>query len=219
MTDTIQITFPDGSVKPFPRGTSPADIAKQISPRLAKEVLVACLGEGNNAVEEERLWDLARPLEASTKLALLKPDDPDALYVMRHSCAHLLAAAVLELYPETKFGIGPPVENGFYYDFARDEPFTPDDLARIEAKMRELAAADIPNQRRMLPKADALKLYTDWPQQFKCELIEEKAAGQSQVSFYQSGKFIDFCLGPHIPSMGRLKAFKLMSIAGAYWKG
>jgi threonyl-tRNA synthetase len=217
--DTIQITFPDGSTKPFPRGTTPADIARQISPRLAKEVLVARLGEGQDAVAEERLWDLSRPLEADTKLALLKPDDPDALYVMRHSCAHLLAAAVLELYPDVKLGIGPPVENGFYYDFVRDEPFTPEDLARIEAKMRELADADIPNERRLLPRADAMKLYTDWPQQFKCELIEEKAAGQPQVSFYQSGKFIDFCLGPHIPSMGRLKAFKLMSIAGAYWKG
>jgi threonyl-tRNA synthetase len=219
VADSIRITFPDGSNKPFPRGTSPLDVAKQISPRLAKEVLVARLGDGANAVEEGRLWDLGRPLEGDTKLALLKADDPDALYVMRHSCAHLLAAAVLELYPDVKLGIGPPVENGFYYDFVRDEAFTPDDLVRIEAKMRELAAQDIPNERRLLPRADAFKLYTDWPQQFKCELIEEKTAGEPMVSFYQSGKFIDFCLGPHIPSMGRLKAFKLMSVAGAYWRG
>ncbi len=165
-------------------------------------------------MEEGRLWDLSRPLEGNTKLALLKSNDPDALYVMRHSCAHLLAAAVLELFPNVKLGIGPPVENGFYYDFVREEPFSQADLERIEAKMRDLAAQKIRNER----KAEALKLYTDWPQQFKCELIVEKAT-DPMVSFYQSGKFIDFCLGPHIPDWGRLKAFKLMSVAGAYWKG
>jgi len=218
MVETIQITLPDGAVRQVPRGTSPLDIARQISPRLAEEVLVARLGDGGNAVDEGRLWDLSRPLEGDTRLALLKPGDPDALYVLRHSCAHLLAAAVLELFPDVKLGIGPPVENGFYYDFVREEPFTPEDLARIEEKMRELAARNIVNERKLLPKAEALKLYTDWPQQFKCELINEKAA-EPLVSFYQSGKFIDFCLGPHIPHWGRLKAFKLMSIAGAYWKG
>ncbi len=218
MGDTIQVTLPDGAVRQVPRGASPLDVAQQISPRLAKEVLVARLGDGGNAVEEGRLWDLARPLERDTKLALLKSGDPDALYVLRHSCAHLLAAAVLELFPETKLGIGPPVENGFYYDFVRETPFTHEDLEKIEAQMRELAAQNIPNVRKLLPKAEALKLYTDWPQEFKCELIVEKAT-EPMVSFYQSGKFIDFCLGPHIPHWGWLKAFKLMSIAGAYWKG
>jgi threonyl-tRNA synthetase len=218
MAETIQITLPDGAVRQVPRGTSPLDIARQISPRLADEVLVARLGDGGNAVEEGRLWDLSRPLEGDTRLALLKPGDPDALYVLRHSCAHLLAAAVLELFPEVKLGIGPPVENGFYYDFVREDPFTPEDLDRIETKMRELAARNIVNERKLIPKAEALKLYTDWPQQFKCELIIEKAT-EPLVSFYQSGKFIDFCLGPHIPHWGRLKAFKLMSVAGAYWKG
>jgi len=216
--DNLKVTLPDGSVREVPRGTTPADIAKSISPRLADAVLVARLGEGSNAVEEGRLWDLSRPLEGDTKLSLLKPDDPDALYVQRHSAAHLLAAAVLELFPETKLGIGPPVENGFYYDFVRETPFSQDDLERIEAKMRELAAQNIANERKLLSKADALKMYTDWDQPFKRQLIEEKAADQ-MVSFYQSGKFIDFCLGPHVPHWGRLKAFKLMSIAGAYWKG
>ena len=216
--DNLKVTLPDGSVREVPRGTTPADIAKSISPRLADAVLVARLGEGSNAVEEGRLWDLSRPLEGDTKLSLLKPDDPDALYVQRHSAAHLLAAAVLELFPETKLGIGPPVENGFYYDFVRETPFSQDDLERIEAKMRELAAQNIANERKLLSKADALKMYTDWDQPFKRQLIEEKAA-DPMVSFYQSGKFIDFCLGPHVPHWGRLKAFKLMSIAGAYWKG
>ncbi len=216
--DNLKVTLPDGSVREVPHGTTPADIAKSISPRLADAVLVARLGEGSNAVEEGRLWDLSRPLEGDTKLSLLKPDDPDALYVQRHSAAHLLAAAVLELFPETKLGIGPPVENGFYYDFVRETPFSQDDLERIEAKMRELAAQNIANERKLLSKADALKMYTDWDQPFKRQLIEEKAA-DPMVSFYQSGKFIDFCLGPHVPHWGRLKAFKLMSIAGAYWKG
>jgi threonyl-tRNA synthetase len=216
--ESIKVTLPDGAVREMPRGTTPLEIAKSISPRLADAVLVARLGDGQNAVEEGRLWDLSRPLDRDVKLALLKPDDPDALYVLRHSCAHLLAAAVLELFPETKLGIGPPVENGFYYDFVREQAFTQEDLARIEAKMRELSAQNIVNERKVMPKAEALKLYHDWPQPFKCELIEEKAI-EPMVSFYQSGKFIDFCLGPHIPHWGLLKAFKLMSIAGAYWKG
>jgi threonyl-tRNA synthetase len=209
--ETIRITLPDGAVREVPRGTSPADIAKQISHRLAKEALVARTNGD--------LIDLSRPLEKDTPLAILTAKDPDAVQVMRHSCAHLLAAAVLELFPDTKLGIGPPIENGFYYDFVRGEPFTNEDLEKIEAKMRALAAQNIPNVRKLLPREQALKLYRDWPQEFKCELIEEKTAGESVVSFYESGKFIDFCLGPHIPHWGMLKAFKLMSVAGAYWKG
>jgi threonyl-tRNA synthetase len=211
----IRITLPDGSNREVPRGTTPAEIARQISPRLAKEALVARIQRNGDA----ELVDLSRPLEESVRLEILTPKDPDAIQVMRHSCAHLLAAAVLELFPETKLGIGPPIENGFYYDFVRSEPFTAEDLGRIENRMRELAAKNIPNVRKLLPRAEALKLYTDWPQEFKCELIEEKAADEPMVSFYQSGNFIDFCLGPHIPHWGMLKAFKLMSVAGAYWKG
>jgi threonyl-tRNA synthetase len=209
--ETIRITLPDGAVREVPRGTSPADIAKQISHRLAKEALVARTNGD--------LIDLSRPLEKDTPLAILTAKDPDAVQVMRHSCAHLLAAAVLELFPDTKLGIGPPIENGFYYDFVRTEPFTQEDLGKIEAKMRALAAQNIPNVRKLLPREQALQLYRDWPQEFKCELLEEKTAGESVVSFYESGKFIDFCLGPHIPHWGMLKAFKLMSVAGAYWKG
>jgi threonyl-tRNA synthetase len=208
--ETIQITLPDGATREVPRGTTAAQIAHQISPRLAKEALVARA--------DDQLVDLSRPLEQNTKVAILTPKDPDAVQVFRHSASHLLAAAVLELYPEVKLGIGPPTENGFFYEFVREEPFTPEDLEKIEAKMHELAAKDIPNERKLIPKPEALELYRNNKQQFKCELVEEKAT-DPLVSFYTTGKFVDFCRGPHIPSMGRVKAFKLMNVAGAYWKG
>ena len=208
--ETIQITLPDGATREVPRGTTAAQIAHQISPRLAKEALVARA--------DDQLVDLSRPLEQDTRVAILTPKDPDAVQVFRHSASHLLAAAVLELYPDVKLGIGPPTETGFFYEFVREEPFTPEDLEKIEAKMHELAAKDIPNERKLIPKPDALELYRNNKQQFKCELVEEKAT-DPLVSFYTTGKFVDFCRGPHIPSMGRVKAFKLMNVAGAYWKG
>jgi threonyl-tRNA synthetase len=208
--ETIQITLPDGATREVPRGTTAAQIAHQISPRLAKEALVARA--------DDQLVDLSRPLERDTRIAILTPKDADAVQVFRHSASHLLAAAVLELYPDVKLGIGPPTETGFFYEFVREEPFTPEDLERIEAKMRELAAKDLPNERQLIPKPEALELYRNNKQQFKCELVEEKAT-DPMVSFYTTGKFLDFCRGPHIPSMGRVKAFKLMNVAGAYWKG
>jgi threonyl-tRNA synthetase len=209
-TETIQITLPDGATHEVQRGTTAAQIAHQISPRLAKEALVARA--------DGELVDLSRPLEHDTKTSILTAKDPDSLQVFRHSAAHLLAAAVLELYPDVKLGIGPPIDTGFFYEFVRAEPFTQDDLEKIEAKMRELAAKDFPNERKLLPKPEALELYRKSNQEFKCELVEEKAT-EPMVSFYTTGKFIDFCRGPHIPSTGRIKAFKLMSVAGAYWKG
>ena len=208
--ETIHITLPDGKAVEVPRGTTPAEIARKISPSLAKEALVART--------DGELIDLGRPLEQDTSLAILTPKDSDAIQVFRHSAAHLLAAAVLELFPDVKLGVGPPIETGFFYEFLRDEPFTPEDLERIEAKMHEIAARDVPNERRLLPRAEALKLYRESGQAFKCELVEEKAT-EPMVSFYTTDKFIDFCRGPHIPSTGRIKAFKLMSVAGAYWKG
>jgi threonyl-tRNA synthetase len=245
--DTIHVTLPDGAVRDVPLGTTAAEIAQQISPRLAKEALVAriapidSLGGGTaataasaaagvspDAAPEARLTstsngegflvDLRAPIDQDVKLSILTPRDPEAIQVLRHSAAHLLAAAVLELFPNVKLGIGPPIDTGFFYDFVRDEPFTPEDLERIEKKMRELAAQDIPNERKMLPKPEALELYRKWGQGFKCELVEERAI-EPMVSFYTTGKFIDFCRGPHIPSTGRIRAFKLMSVAGAYWKG
>ena len=208
--ETIQITLPDGSMRDVPSGTTAAQIAAQIGPRLAKDALVARA--------DGELVDLSRPLELNTKLSILTAKDPDAVQVFRHSAAHLLAAAVLELYPDVKLGIGPPIENGFFYEFVREQPFTPEDLAKIEAKMHELAARDIPNERKLIPKPEALELYRKQGQPFKCELVEEKAS-EPMVSFYTTGKFLDFCRGPHIPSTGRIKAFKLMNVSGAYWKG
>src|SRR6202166_192909 len=208
--DNIQVTLPDGSSQEVPRGTTPAEIARKISNSLAREALVARA--------DDELVDLARPLDHDTSLAILTAKDPDALQVFRHSAAHLLAAAVLELFPDVKLGVGPPIDYGFFYEFLRGEPFTPEDLERIEKKMHEIAARDVPNERKLLPKAEAVQLYKPWDQGFKCELVEEKAV-EPMVSFYTTGKFIDFCRGPHIPSTGRIKAFRLMSVAGAYWKG
>jgi threonyl-tRNA synthetase len=209
-TENIQITLPDGATREVQRGTTAAQIAHQISPRLAKEALVARA--------DGELVDLSHPLEHNTKISILTAKDPDSLQVFRHSAAHLLAAAVLELYPDAKLGIGPPIDTGFFYEFVRAEPFTQGDLEKIEAKMHELAAKDFPNERKLIPKPEALELYRKNNQEFKCELVEEKAT-EPMVSFYTTGKFIDFCRGPHIPSTGRIKAFKLMSVAGAYWKG
>jgi threonyl-tRNA synthetase len=232
--DQIHVTLPDGSVKDFPKGVTPVEIAKSISPRLADAALVAKVyatdGNGansktgifSNSVDPDAdgglLYDLRRPLEQDVKLRILTEKDPDALYVFRHSAAHLLAAAVTELYPDVKLGIGPPVENGFFYEFLREQPFTTEDLEKIEKKMRELAAQDLKNERKLLPKPEALKVYKDSNQIFKCELVEEKA-DEPMVSFYTTGKFIDFCRGPHIPSTKRIQAFKLTNVAGAYWKG
>jgi threonyl-tRNA synthetase len=214
--DAIQVTLPDGKVQEVPQGTTPADIARKISGRLADAALVARVAEPNDGAGE--LIDLRRPLDHNVKLQILTEKDPDALFVFRHSAAHLLAAAVMELYPNVKLGIGPPIETGFFYEFLREEPFTPEDLAKIEKKMHELAAQDLPNERKLLPKPEALELYKKTDQIFKCELVEEKAE-DPMVSFYTTGKFIDFCRGPHIPSTKRIQAFKLMSVAGAYWKG
>ncbi len=204
----IEITLPDGSKKSVAEGTSPLEIAQSISPRLADAAIVAKVnGE---------LFDLTRPLEKDASLQLLTNKDPETLEVYRHSTAHLLAAAVLELYPETKLGIGPPIENGFYYDFDRPTPFTPDDLEKIEKKMREIQARNLPYERVYTRKEEGLKKYSEaW---MKCELIEERA-GEIFTEYTLGPQFIDFCRGPHLPNTSKIKAFKLLSIAGAYWKG
>jgi threonyl-tRNA synthetase len=205
---SLTITLPDGSTQSVPAGTRPIDIAQSLSPRLKADAVVARVnGE---------LYDLTRPLESDSALEILTPKNPESLHVYRHSTAHLLAAAVLELFPETKLGIGPPTESGFYYDFQRDAKFTPDDLERIEAKMRELQAANLPFERKLTKKQDGLEKYRDdW---MKRELIDERA-GDIFTEYTLGPDFIDFCRGPHVPSTEKLKAFKLLSIAGAYWKG
>jgi threonyl-tRNA synthetase len=204
----ITVTLPDGAQQQVPAGACPMDIAKSISRRLAEDAVVARVnGE---------LWDLTRPLEGDARVEILTSKDPEALEVYRHSTAHLLAAAVLELFPETKLGIGPPVDNGFYYDFDRPVPFTPEDLEKIEKRMWEIQARDLPFERVITKKDEGLRKYSDaW---MKCELIKERA-GEEFTEYTLGPHFIDFCRGPHVPSTKRIKAFKLLSIAGAYWKG
>ncbi len=205
---SIVITLPDGSQRPVESGTRPLDVAQSISPRLADAAIAAKV--------DGELVDLDRPIDHDANLQILTAKDPESLYIYRHSTAHLLAAAVLELYPETKLGIGPPIDNGFYYDFDRATPFTPEDLEKIEKKMWEIQSRKLPYERVYTRKEDGLKKYADaW---MKCELIDEKA--DEVFSEYTLGPhFIDFCRGPHLPDTSKIKAFKLLSIAGAYWKG
>ena len=211
MADSIHVKLPDGSVKEVPKGTSPLEIAKSISPRLADAALVAKTNGD--------LIDLTRPLEKDTDLRLLTDKDPEALEVYRHSSAHLLAAAVLELFPETKLGHGPATENGFFYDFYRATPFIPEDLEKIEKKMQELVQQNIPYAREFLPRDQGLSEFKKDGDFMKCHFIEQFTQPDERISIYRTGKFTDFCRGPHIPSTGKIKAFKLLNIAGAYWLG
>jgi threonyl-tRNA synthetase len=208
MSESFTITLPDGSEKSVPSGSGPMDIAKSLGPRLADDAVVARVNG--------QLYDLTRPFESDARLEILTSKNPEALQVYRHSTAHLLAAAVLELFPETKLGIGPPTDTGFYYDFERETPFTPEDLEKIEARMLELQQKNLPYERKLTRKSEGLQKYADdW---MKVELIKEKA--DEVFSEYTLGpNFIDFCRGPHVPGTARIKAFKLLSVAGAYWKG
>jgi threonyl-tRNA synthetase len=208
---TIKVKLPDGSVKEVAKGTTALDIAKSISPRLADAALAA-KSNGN-------LIDLTRPLEEDTDLRILKETDPEALEVYRHSSAHLLAAAVLELFPETKLGHGPATESGFFYDFYRPTPFTPQDLEKIEKKMQELVQQNLPYAREFLPHKEGLERFKAEGDFMKCHFIEQFTKPDEKISIYKTGKFLDFCRGPHVPSTGKIKAFKLLNIAGAYWLG
>jgi threonyl-tRNA synthetase len=165
------------------------------------------------------LTDLTRPLEADAELRILTDRDPEALQVYRHSSAHLMAAAVLELFPETKLGHGPATETGFFYDFYRPTPFTPEDLEKIEKKMQEIVARNEPYAREWLPRVEGLEKFKGEGDFMKCHFIEQFTQPDEKISLYKTGKFVDFCRGPHIPSTGKIKAFKLLSIAGAYWLG
>ncbi|MDO4704077.1 threonine--tRNA ligase [Tannerella sp.] len=206
----IKITFPDQSVKEFAEGTTPMEIAKNISPRLAQEVLAAKVnGE---------VWDLTRPLTHDTAIQLLKWDDEDGKHAYWHSSAHLMAEALQQLYPNVKFGIGPAIENGFYYDIdLGDDVITDSDFAKIEAKMMELAAKGETIQRASISKADAMKMFGDRGEVYKTELISELEDGQ--ISTYTQGMFTDLCRGPHLPDTSYIKAVKITSVAGAYWRG
>jgi threonyl-tRNA synthetase len=211
MADSIHVKLPDGSVKEVPKGTTALDIAKSIGTRLADAALAAKTNGD--------LIDLTRPLEKDTDLRILTDRDPEALEVYRHSSAHLLAAAVLELFPETKLGHGPPTDSGFFYDFYRPTPFSPEDLEKIEKKMQELVQQNIPYAREFLPRDQGLAEFKKEGDFMKCHFIEQFTKPDEKISIYRTGKFTDFCRGPHIPSTGKIKAFKLLNIAGAYWLG
>src|SRR2546428_4011442 len=211
MADSIHIKLPDGSTKEVPKGTTALDVAKSISPRWADAALVAKTNGD--------LIDLTRPLEKDTDLRILTEKDPEALEVYRHSSAHLLAAAVLELFPETKLGHGPATDSGFFYDFCRPTPFTPEDLEKIEKKMHELVQQNIPYAREFLPREQGLAEFKKEGDFMKCHFIEQFTKPDEKISIYRTGKFTDFCRGPPIPSTGKIKAFKLLNIAGAYWLG
>ena len=211
MPDSIHVKLPDGSEKEVPTGTTPLEVAKSISPRLADAAIVAKTNGD--------LIDLTRPLEKDAELRILTDRDPEALQVYRHSSAHLLAAAVVELFPETKLGHGPPTDSGFFYDFYRPTPFTPEDLEKIEKKMQQLVQQNIPYAREFLPRDKGLEEFKKEGDFMKCHFIEQFTKPDEKISIYRTGKFTDFCRGPHIPSTGKIKAFKLLNIAGAYWLG
>jgi threonyl-tRNA synthetase len=210
----VTITLPDGSTKQVENGAPVKAVAEAISPRLADAAIVAYV--------DDKLVDLTYPLTSDAKVRIVTNKNPEALEVYRHSTAHLLAAAVTALFPKVQCGIGPPIEDGFFYDFVVERPFVPEDLEAIEAKMKELASKDYVYERQMWPRQDAIDFFTKRGEPLKVQLIEEKTAGQKEVSVYtikDKDTFLDFCVGPHVPSTGRLKAFKLTSTSNAYWKG
>ena len=205
------ITLPDGSQRLYDQPVTPATIAADIGPGLAKAALLA--------VVDDAEWDLTRPIENDARLSLVTAKDEQALALLRHDCAHVMAEAVLELFPETQVTIGPAIENGFYYDFHRETAFSEDDLATIEKRMHEIVDRDEPIIRNVWTRDEAVAFYKKNNEPFKIELVEAIPADQT-VTFYQQGDFIDLCRGPHLPSTGKLgHAFKLMKVAGAYWRG
>jgi threonyl-tRNA synthetase len=210
----VSITLPDGSTRAVPPGTSVHDVAAAISPRLAKAAVAG--------VVDDRLVDLSFSLERDANVRVVTPDSPEALGIYRHSTAHLLAAAVTNLFPGVQCGIGPAIEDGFYYDFIVPRPFVPEDLEAIEKKMRQLAQQNLPYERQLWPREEAKQFFGERGEPLKVQLIDEKTEGQDDVSCYtikDRDTFVDFCLGPHVPSTGKLKAFKLLSTSNAYWKG
>ena len=207
----IALTMPDGSVRPFVRGDTGADLAAAISRSLARRAVAIRVGGA--------LRDLAEPLTEDGAVEIVTRDDPDGLDLIRHDAAHALAEAAKELYPEIQITIGPVIENGFYYDFSRAEPFTPDDLARLEQRMREIVDRDEPIVREVWDRGEAARFFEGEGEHYKAEIIRS-IPSEEPITLYRQGGFLDLCRGPHLPSTGKLgKAFKLMSVAGAYWRG
>jgi threonyl-tRNA synthetase len=204
----VKVTLPDGSARELPEGASARQLAEAIGAGLARAAVAARV--------DGKIWDLSRPLERDASVAILTDRDPDALEVLRHSAAHILATAVRELFPRAGIGFGPPIEDGFYYDFDVPRPFTPEDLEAIEQKMHEVVARDYPFVREVVDREEANRRFRDDP--LKLERIAD-LGGDETISVYTDGPFVDLCRGPHIPSTGRLKHFKLLHAAGAYWRG
>src|SRR5271169_3158134 len=234
--NSVQVKLPDGSLKRFAAGVTPFQVAESISPRLAAASVVARIKPVHSATtatatsdeaamyaaenpQAERLVDLSTPLTKDVELQLLTEKDPDALKVVRHSAAHVLATAVLELFPETKLGHGPPTDSGFFYDFYRPTPFTPEDLKLIEGRMAEVVARDEKFVREWEPREEGLAQFKAGNDFMKVHFVEKFTKPGDEISLYRNGKFVDFCRGPHVPSTGRVKAFKVMSLSGAYWLG
>src|ERR1700752_148942 len=207
----VALTFPDGARREYPQNITGLDIAKGISPSLAKRTVAMAL--------DGTLADLADPIERDAKIEFLNREDPRALELIRHDAAHVLAEAVQSLWPGTQVTIGPVIENGFYYDFFRNEPFTPEDLPAIEKKMREIIARDKPFTKDVLSREDAKRVFGDMGERFKVELVDAIPQGEP-IKIYRQGDWFDLCRGPHMPSTGRIgSSFKLMKVAGAYWRG
>ena len=244
IAELIKVHLPDGSIKDFPTGATPHDVAMSISPRLAAAAIVARIRPltpaaqpaqpadasteeapaeaGMYSAEQasaERLVDLSTPLTEEVSLQLLTEKDAESLKVVRHSAAHVMATALLELYPETKLGHGPATEAGFFYDVYRPTPFTPEDLKAIEAKMAEVVARNEPFVREFEPRDESLTRFKVSNDFMKAHFVERFTHPGEEISFYRNGQFEDFCRGPHVPATGRVKAFKVLSLAGAYWLG
>ncbi|MCL4690880.1 MAG: threonine--tRNA ligase, partial [Burkholderiales bacterium] len=206
----VAITLPDKSVRSFDKPVSVAEVAASIGPGLAKAALAGKV--------DGKLVDTSFVIDRDASLAIVTDKDPEGLDLIRHSTAHLLAYAVKELFPEAQVTIGPVIDNGFYYDFSCKRPFTPEDLAAIEKRMAELAKKDIPVAREVWKRDDAVKFFESIGEKYKAEIIAAIPANED-LSLYREGDFIDLCRGPHVPSTGKLKVFKLMKVAGAYWRG
>jgi threonyl-tRNA synthetase len=206
----MQIQLPDGSMKDVPNDATVAQVAESIGKRLAKD---AVAGKVNG-----KIVDLTAKVPEKAKVEILTPKSKDGVDVIRHSTAHLMAMAVQELFPGTQVTIGPVIENGFYYDFGTDRPFTDEDLRRIEEKMAEIARRDLPIQREVWTRDDAIKLFDQIGEKYKVQIIRD-IPGDETLTIYRQGEWFDLCRGPHVPSTGRLGAFKLLSVAGAYWRG
>lgn len=207
--DQIELTLCEGTKKQFPKGIKGTELLKELDKKITKGAIAIKLND--------KLLDLGSSIEEDGNIKLITAEDPEGIDIYRHSTAHIMAQAVKDLYPDVKITIGPTVENGFYYDFDKKVPFVPEDLEKIEKRMKEIIKENLPIKRKVLTGEEAIKFYSSLGETYKVELIHD--LGETHFSLYEQGNFTDLCRGPHVPSTGRIKAFKLLKIAGAYWRG